>query len=233
MPKKPPVDLDPNDAEMDQSPLLEASDPEPEPDVQEPDAPASYHQFHQLIGALTQAMQGMTLSPAALKEILASQSEVTADLARKARWPESATHPGISAYSYPEGDVAHPKPKLLRETFFCGVREDEERLTPGEIDAYNQFSEPREARGGSWRVRIVKPTAMGAREELHVIVPKDTVDQRMMLPSLHLILHELNGGPSSADVMALIKQIDILKATLLAKGTTAHELETVLLGAGS
>src|ERR1700741_3988648 len=97
--KKPPVDVPSDylsafDDEMSQG-------PDPDPSTQAP-VPDSYNQFTQMLGALTHAMQGIALSPAALKDILASQAEVTGELARKARWPESPTHPGISAYSYPE-----------------------------------------------------------------------------------------------------------------------------------
>lgn len=209
----------------DETPATPAPAPVPEP------GQGSYNQFQQLIGALIEGMKGIAMSPESLKDILKQQGEITAELSRKARWPENPQHPGISAYSYPEGDLAHEKPKLSRETYFCGAREDEEHLTPGEILAYNAIISPKVCRGGAWRAEIIQSQAMGAKPTLHVIVPKDTVDQRMTLPSLHLILHELNGGPSTQDVMTLIQQIEQLKAALLSKGMTTAELEGQLLKA--
>ena len=102
-------------------------------------------------------------------------------------------------------------------------------MTPSEIDAYNAIDTPREVRNGAWRAVIKKPTAVGGKQTLEIWVPKDTVDQRMVLPSLHLILHELNGGPSTENIMDLIKQIESLKALLASKGATASELEAALL----
>jgi len=212
----------------------EDTDPIPEPDVAsitpaDLQGPAGFALFASFMGKLVDKMTAAQVSPAALKDILTETGKVNAELARKAKWPENPDHPHISAYSYPEGDVLRPKPKLKRETFFCGYREDEERLTPGEIEAFNAIDGPLEARGGSWRAVVKKPLAKGGKETLEIYVPKDSVDQRMVLPSLHLILHELNGGPSTEDIMTLVKQIEGLKALLAAKGATAEELEAAML----
>lgn len=187
--------------------------------------------FAALMEKLTDKLGALALTPAAMKEILESSGKVTAEMARKAKWPENAEHPHISVYSYPEGDLARPKPKLARTTYFCGAEEQEDRLTPAEIDAYNLLAQPYECRGGSWRAVIKKPSAVGARETLEVYVPINTTDQRMVLPSLLLILSELRGGPKSDDVFMLMAQIETLKALLMAKGTLPSELESALLAA--
>lgn len=207
-------------------------DPEPQPAAPPPE---SYQQFGALITALVEGMKGIAMTPEAMKAILLETGAVNAELAKKARWPENPDHPHISAY-FTEADRQRygdhtQKPKLKRETFFCGVREDEERLSVAEIEAYNAFNIPNEVRGGAWRAVIKKPTAVGGKEELWIWVPKDTVDQRMMLPSLFLVLHELNGGPSTENVADLINQITQLKAMLAAaKHKTVLELEQELIG---
>lgn len=184
--------------------------------------------FMGMLDKLVDKLAATQMSPTAMKEILMESGKITAEMARKAKWPENAEHPHISVYSYPEGDLLHPKPTLTRTTWFCGVREEEDRLTPAEIEGYNAITEPKSCRGGAWRAELKLPTAMGAKPDLFVWVPKETVDQRMVLPSLLLILHELNGGPSTDDVMSLLKQIEGLKALLIAKGTTTTELEATL-----
>lgn len=184
----------------------------------------------ELVGGLTAAQ----MTPQAMKEILLETGKVNAELAKKAKWPENATHLNISAY-FTADDLAkygslENKPKLLRETYFCGTKEEEDRLTPAEIEAYNAITKPVDVRGGAWRAEIIKPKSVGAKEVLHVYVPKETVDQRMVLPSLLLILHELNGGPSTENVYQLMKQLETMKALLLAKGMSVADLEGTLAG---
>lgn len=190
-------------------------------------SPNTLDAIYALIQSLPEAMKNAGLQPAQMKEMLDAVAQGT----QKAMHPENAVHPGISAYSYPEGDVARPKPKLTRTTYFGGRRESEEQLTPAEIDAYNAIVTPRTCRSGAWRAEIRQPTHQGAKADLLVWVPDQTVDARMMLPgSLTLLLLELNGGPSTENVLDLLKQIDTLKALLTSKGMTAAELETTLIG---
>lgn len=220
--------------------MTKKPDQDPGADTPDTDQPQAQAQPQSLEGAqgmslfmgmldkLVDKLAASQMSPSAMKDILMESGKITAEMARKAKWPENATHPHISVYSYPEGDVIRPKPVLTRTTWFCGIREEEDRLTPAEIDGYNAIIEPRSVRGGAWRAEIIMPKALGAKPDLFVWVPKETVDQRMVLPSLPLILHELNGGPSTEDVMSLLKQIEGLKALLIAKGTTTQELEATL-----
>lgn len=179
-----------------------------------------------LIAAFTESIKGVALQPEQIKELIEGVAKGT----QKALRPENPVHPGISPYSYPEGDVAHPKEPLTRDTFFCGIREEEDRLTPGEIQAYNAITQPRECRGGSWRAEIRRSVSVGGKESLFVWVPHNTMDQRNVLPpSLILLLTELNGGPSTENLMDLMRQIENLKALLVKKGSTVAELETALL----
>jgi len=199
------------------------------------EGPGGFALFGQMLTDLVGAMKSSQMSPETLKDILMETGKVNAEVARKARWPENATHPGISAY-FTAKDMAvygalENKPKLNRTTFFCDILEEEERLTPTEIEAFNKLDKPSECRGGAWRAVIIRPKAVGGKEELRVHVPKDTVDQRMVLPSLLLILHELAGGPSTENVYALMKQIEYLKAQLVSAkvgGTSVADLEAHL-----
>jgi hypothetical protein len=56
--------------------------------------------------------------------------------------PENTEHPGISVYSYPEGDKAHPKPPLRCTTTICGhqfKKDAVETLTPTEVELLNRL----------------------------------------------------------------------------------------------
>lgn len=179
-----------------------------------------------LIAAFTESIKGVALQPEQIKELIAGVAHGT----QKALRPENQVHPHVSVYSHPEGDIARPKPTLVRDTYFCGIKEEEDRLTPGEIEAYNAIAKPMECRGGSWRAEIKRSQNIGGKEALFVWVPHNTADQRNVLPpSLLLLLTELNGGPSTENLMDLIRQIETLKAMLVKKGSTVADLEQALL----
>lgn len=68
--------------------------------------------FLMLLEVLSKQQAGVTAE--ALREILAAN----ATSVQKAMRPENDTHPGISAFSHPDGDHAHPKPPLPFEFYF-------------------------------------------------------------------------------------------------------------------
>jgi hypothetical protein len=184
-----------------------------------------------LIEKLGDKLSEAQFSPAMLKEIMMESQKAAAEATHKAMRPENAVHPHISVYSYPEGDIERPKPKLTRDTFFCGIREEEDRLTPSEILAFNAITQPIDARGGEWRALIKKAKHMNAKDELHIFVPIASVDQRMVLPhQLVLLLHELNGGPSTGDLSELLQQIENLKKALASKGSSPAEIQQAVTG---
>lgn len=81
---------------------------------QKADTPAIADQFERLIAALTaQAEKSTPLDADTLKQIMLETNRT----ARKEAKPENETHPGISAFSYPEGDVARPRPVLPFEFY--------------------------------------------------------------------------------------------------------------------
>lgn len=69
-------------------------------------------QFAQLLGAITanQQANGGGLDPAMLREAMTGAAIAAASHTVKVQNPSNSTHPGISAFSYPEGERARPKP---------------------------------------------------------------------------------------------------------------------------
>lgn len=138
---------------------------------------------------------------------------------------ENKTHPGISVYSYPEGDRAHPKEPLKCAMYWVGYEEQVETLTPLEIDYLNR------ARPGSYSFTRMD----GSRETLD-ITPKHTLDGRLEslsfqfackgdkrhnLPSKVQMLKEVFGpGPMVYDepeeVVALRAELARTQAALVA-----------------
>lgn len=125
----------------------------------------------------------------------------------------------VSPFTYPEGEKGRAKPKLSRDTFFCGARQRDEELTPQEIDLFNAFTSSRSLPKpyGSWTARL---TRNGTAEELHVDVPAGSVDARMSLPSLAAILGELLTGDvqlSQQDLVAQLRaEVEELKRSVAA-----------------
>lgn len=149
---------------------------------------------------------GAGLSAEDLRSILKDQ--------RKAMKPENDQHPGISAFSYPEGEQARPKGQLRRITRFIGMRQREDSLTPVEIDLFNRFDGSRVARGGAWRADL---KGHGTAEELHILCDDAlTLDGRASMPSLSLILRELLDGEAAANPDALSQRVADLEARIKA-----------------
>lgn len=54
--------------------------------------------------------------------------------------PENVDHPGKSVYSYPEGDVARPKPEMKCRFYWVGYELHPETLRPEEIELLNRLT---------------------------------------------------------------------------------------------
>lgn len=147
---------------------------------------------------------GAGLSAGDLRQILLDQ--------RKAMKPENDRHPGISAFN-PEGDRDHPKPGLVRKTYFNGIPEDHDALTPLEIDLYNRFTMTRTARQGMWKAEVLRN---GSAEELWISTEPKTLDGRQSLPKLTMLLRELLDGAAAADPDTLAKRVAELEAKIAA-----------------
>jgi hypothetical protein len=84
-----------------------------------PPAPMlSAEQFAQLLQVM--AANKSSMDAETLQAILKANSESTAKAMQKAMKPENPQHPGISAFSHPQGDLAMPKPPLPYELFWNG-----------------------------------------------------------------------------------------------------------------
>lgn len=158
--------------------------------------------------------QGGGLTNDQLDKLLEKTAGTTADAFRTALIPENKVHPGISVFSYPEGDVAHPKGKLALETVFCGYRQREDNLTPEELDAVNALADGQtyEARNGLWKAWTLQN---GTKRNL-MIHCDEAVDRdraRDLPPMLHILL-ELKNGPQAVDLASLTRQLAAMKSQL-------------------
>jgi hypothetical protein len=130
-------------------------------------------------------------------------------LAERSAPRENPDYNEVSAFTHPEGQRVRPKADLTRETFFCGTRMKSDELTPAEIEAFNAITVSRTARNGTWTAEVRQN---GNAQQLHIMVPSRTVDERMDLPgSLLLILRELRDGAASVDPMSLAQEVAALK----------------------
>jgi hypothetical protein len=185
--------------------------------------------LEKLVSQLVEKSSSAGLTMDQLESILDRVGKNSADAMRHSLKPENPDHPAISAFSYPEGDIKRPKPDLRVKTWFCGIEENKDRLTPAEVEAYNAIKNDRTARNGDWKAEIKHKGQ--TKEELHIWIPCETVDQRMGLPPLVLILNELNGGPSTEDIAGLLSKITTLEselATARSQRGLVAELEAAL-----
>jgi hypothetical protein len=82
-------------------------------------------------------------------ESLKKRAQFEAEAQKRVLRPENEHHPGISAFSYPEGDLKRPKPELKCKTFWVGIDEREEQNTPEELELFNQLIAKTEREGFS------------------------------------------------------------------------------------
>lgn len=183
--------------------IVRESDAAPVADVTEQDAGAmvsgmSTDMLRALVKELVQvATAGQSTTADAINNLIKEQGRTTLK--------SNAQHPGISAFSHPEGDVAHPKDKLNMDTYHCGVRLREDTLTPAEITLLNDLNSDRECRGGKWKVEIQK---VGNRARRLLWMPIKTMDDRASLPeSLSLILLELATGSETLNPNFLVEEV--------------------------
>jgi len=76
-----------------------------------------------------------------LEKILLRVAQMSADAHERAANPSNKTHPGISVFSYPEGDRARPRTELKCEMFWVGYPIELDTTTVEEIDLLN-MAEP-------------------------------------------------------------------------------------------
>jgi hypothetical protein len=88
------------------------------------------------LGAPAAAASGLTAEQ--LAEILKSTGLSTAAAMQSALKPENANHPGVSCYSYPEGDFVKPRPTLKCLMTWCSAEIDPETQHWYELELLNK-----------------------------------------------------------------------------------------------
>jgi len=78
-----------------------------------------------------------------LEAILLRVAQMSAEAQERAANPSNKTHPGMSVYSYPEGDRARPRPPLKCPMFWNGYDLTPDTTTAEEIELLN-VAEPGE-----------------------------------------------------------------------------------------
>jgi len=149
------------------------------------------------------------------KDDLTDVMEKNAEGMRRALKPENARHPDVSAFN-PLGERDHPRPKLRRKTFWAGQELHHDELTTTEIDLFNKVEHSLESRNGSWRAEL-RRTAKDGASELHIVFPCASVDDRMELPGMVLLMQELLGGAQSVDPATLAERVAELEKQLAAR----------------
>jgi hypothetical protein len=160
----------------------------------------------------------------AMKAQYELQAKGNADAVRRSLQPSNDTHPAISAYSYPEGNVLRPKPKLTRESYWVGHRISEDELNPLEIELLNQVKAGR-YHGGKWLVKE-NTDDTGTTRRVEVWFPTKDIDHRMEVPhsadpvmtGMALMLQEMVSGQAPvASLGPLHARIQELEAQLAVK----------------
>jgi hypothetical protein len=157
-------------------------------------------------------------------DVIAKLLEQQSQLLVKTK-PENTDHPGISVFSYPEGDLKRPKPVLKCKFFWCGHEESADQLTPEEIDLRNQL-EPGEykvtkANGVEIKFTVTpKYTDAGRLEEMAVSYPCKKGEQRTDHMSNVAYLRQVLGErvPSLEELMAENARLRAVAAGLATSG---------------
>jgi hypothetical protein len=164
-----------------------------------------------------QSEPAYVLTHAQLKDLLASgrpsqedrlaemqlQAELQAKAHQKLTRPENPQHPGISAFSRPEGETVNPKGNLRCKTTWGGTLVFPETLTAEEFDLLNSV-EPgeymvRRPDNSAMRVAVVikKSEVTGQPEQVDVNF-QTARSARHNLPSMVDMLRQLRATPVSA-----------------------------------
>jgi hypothetical protein len=169
--------------------------------------------FMMLLEVLAQR-KDEAITPDALKEILANNSTAV----QKAMKPENETHPGKSVFSYPEGDVARPRPELPHEFLYNNYpmhkfpetehwRELELacQVVPGTYtvirrDGSRMTVEVKGERNADGKLTKVSVEFPVSREDKGLIPPKSVV--------LYQLLH--NEHPKKAFVEAMTEHLNLV-----------------------
>lgn len=127
-------------------------------------------------------------------------ADANAQANKRALRPENEQHPGISVFSYPEGDQAHPKPDLKAKVFWVGYPLEKDTLTPEEVALVNElepgtYTFTRTDNSVAQVVIEAKYDAAGQVARLEVTFPAKG-DAHKLLPPMVVMLRAMLGKPS-------------------------------------
>jgi hypothetical protein len=170
-------------------------------------------------------------------ETLKKRAQFEAEAQKRVLRPENERHPGISAFSYPEGELKRPKPELRCKVFWVGIDERVEQNTPAEVELFNQLIAKTEREGFSsmdddkepcavysllktdgspLRVTVKGRSGMGGRLTEMVVAFPCRGDNRHNLPTKVAMLRDMLGIRTEEG--DLRRQIAELQAQLVATG---------------
>ena len=135
----------------------------------------------------------------------------------KREMPENKQSPGISVFSYPEGDLAKPKPPLRCKTIWAGQEITGDVETPLELDLLNRLQpgEYRVTKANGVKIQFIvtpKHDQNGLLEEMNIWFPckgEHKSDHLSMVSYCQQVLGD--AIPSASELMA---QLAKLKAEL-------------------
>lgn len=96
---------------------------------------------------------------------VAFQADANAKANKKLTMPENTTHPHVSAFSYPEGDIARPRPVLKCPMYWLNELVEHDQSTAKELELFNQLQ--------PGRYRCERPD--GSPMQVDVIVENDAI----------------------------------------------------------
>lgn len=165
--------------------------------------------------AVTKPQGGITASE--LEPLMLRMSQVAAEAQERANNPSNKTHPGISVYSYPEGDRARPRSIKCPMTWI-GTRMDVETTTATELELLN-MAVPGEYFYTATDGQRQPLTVEGERDAAGAITKLNfkfdaTKDRRPFLPGIVPMLREAFQvkTPEQLQVEAMARELAELRA---------------------
>lgn len=191
-----------------------------------PAAPAPDTDLHDQVAALTAQVQALLaqqttsggVSPQMLQELLTNVTQAQALAYERAANPSNKSHPGISVFSYPEGDVANPRPPFKCRMFWVGYELDYDTTEAEHIELLNQIapgSYTFRRTDGSTDTLVVKGQfdALGGLGRL--LFEFEVKERRNTLPSAIAMLRDALGllSPQEAELADLRQKLEAARTT--------------------
>lgn len=159
---------------------------------------------------------GGVLTEDRLETILLKVAKISAEAQERAANPSNKTHPGISVYSYAEGDRERPRPAFTCPMYWVGFPVDLDTTTAEEIELFNQ------ARPGVFAFtrtdgRPEKLTVTGDQDAggalTRLLFEFPVKEDRETLPSMAAILRQAYGikTPEQIELDALRAEVAKLR----------------------